>query len=519
VEDREMLHRYDRSKLEGQAAISYDVMDWLMTDQTEGVEFTWHGYPVNQLFGVQNRMPNFMATIHHVGNERDARHYNTRLSKFDTKFDQLLEDLNLREEKGIIPPTFVVEKVIVEMNDFRNTPAKENILYTSFAEKLDKLEDLDEATRAELLARSETEINGTVYPAYDGLISYFEKLRPKATTNHGAWKLPNGDAFYDYRLRSSTSTDMTADEIHDLGLAEVARIQTQMDEILSAEGYSEGTVAERMAILNKEERFLYTNDDEGREQILKDFQGIIDEISEKMPEYFVTLPESKVQVKRIPEFSQANSAGAYYQGPSMDGSRPGVFYANLRNLEEHPKYGMRTLAYHEAMPGHHLQTALQIEMTGVPQFRKMMGFTAFSEGWALYSERVAWEAGFQDDPYDNLGRLQAELFRGVRLVVDTGIHRKRWSREKAIDYMYGNTGMAKHEVVSEIERYFVIPGQATAYKVGMLKILELRERAITALGEEFDIREFHDVVLRNGDIPLTVLEQQVDQYIAGNQAG
>ena len=519
VEDREMLHRYDRSKLEGQTAISYDVMDWLLTNQAEGVEFTWHGYPVNQLFGVQNRLPNFMATIHHVGNERDARHYITRLSKFDTKFDQLLEDLNLREEKGIIPPTFVVEKVIVEMTDFRATPARENILYTSFAKKLDKIEDLDELTRDELLAGSEAEIDGTVYPAYDGLISYFEKLRAKATTNHGAWKLPNGDAFYDYQLRSNTSSNMTADEIHDLGLAEVARIQGQMDEILTAEGYGEGTVAERMAQLNKEERFLYPNDDAGREQILKDFQAIIDEISEKMPEYFATLPKSKVQVKRIPEFSQANSAGAYYQGPSMDGSRPGVFYANLRNLEEHPKYGMRTLAYHEAVPGHHLQNALQIEMTGVPQFRKMMGFTAFSEGWALYSERLAWEAGFEDDPYDNLGRLQAELFRGVRLVVDTGIHRKRWSREKAIDYMYGNTGMAKHEVVSEIERYFVIPGQATAYKVGMLKILELRERAKTALGDGFDIREFHDVVLRNGDIPLTILEQQVDRYIAGKQAG
>ncbi len=519
IEDREMLRRYDRSQLEGQAAISYDIMDWFMSNEVEGIEFAWHGYPVNQLFGVQNLMPHFMATIHHVGNERDARHYVTRLSKFDTKFDQLLEDLNLREVKGIIPPTFVVEKVIEEMQGFRGTPAKENILYTSFAEKLDKIEDVDAATRDDLLAGAEAEIDGTVYPSYDKLIAYFEELRPQATTNHGAWNLPNGDAWYDFRLRSNTTTDMTADEIHDLGLSEVARIQAQMDEILVAEGYADGTVAERMAQLNTEERFLYPNDDAGREQILKDFQAIIDEITEQMPEYFNTLPKSKVQVKRIPKFSEANSAGAYYQGPSMDGSRPGVFYANLRNLEEHPKYTMRTLAYHEAVPGHHLQTALQTEMTGVPQFRKMMGFTAFSEGWALYSERIAWEAGLQDDPYDNLGRLQAELFRAVRLVVDTGIHRNRWSREEAIDYMYDNTGVAKHDVVAEIERYFVIPGQATSYKVGMLKILELRERAKTALADEFDIGEFHDVVLRNGDIPLTILEQQVDEYIAGKQAG
>ncbi len=513
IDNHEMLKSYDRDKMEGQVALSYDILDWFMKNQVDGIEYTWHSYPVNQLFGVQNQMPNFMATIHHVGSVGDAENYVTRLSKFDTKFDQLLEDLRLREEKGIIPPRFTVEKVLDEMNGFRGTEPTENILYTSLVDRLAEVEGVSDAKREELAQAALDEVENTVYPAYDGLIDYFEHLQTLATTNHGVWKLPDGDAYYDWQLRQNTTTDLTADEIHELGLTEVERIQSEIDAILDAEGYTEGTVAERMAQLNEEKRFLYPNTDEGRQQIIEDFQVIIDEITGGMPEYFGHLPKSVVEVKRVPEFSEKTSAGAYYQGPSADGVRPGVFYANLRDLKEHPKYGMRTLAYHEAVPGHHLQTALQTELTGVPQFRKFLGFTAFSEGWALYSERVAWEAGYQDDPYHNLGRLQAELFRAVRLVVDTGIHRQRWSRERAIDYMLANTGMAEHDVVAEIERYFVIPGQATAYKVGMLKILDLREKAREALGDEFDLREFHDVVLMNGDVPLTILEEQVDVWI------
>ena len=305
--------------------------------------------------------------------------------------------------------------------------------------------------------------------------------------------------YYDYQLRNHTSTNMNADEVFALGLAEVERIQQEMDEILRAEGLAEGTVAERMTALNDDPNFLYPDTDDGRERILVDYQTIIDEIDEQMSEWFVTLPKASVRVERVPEFREEGSAGAYYMGPAMDGSRPGTFYANLRDMKGHPKFGMRTLAYHEAVPGHHFQTALQMELKGVPMFRRILGFTAFSEGWALYAERLAWEAGFHTDPYDNLGRLQAELFRAVRLVVDTGIHRKRWTREQAIDYMLANTGMAESDVVAEIERYMVWPGQATAYKVGMMKILALRERAKAALGDAFDIREFHEAVLRNGD--------------------
>jgi len=269
-----------------------------------------------------------------------------------------------------------------------------------------------------------------------------------------------------------------------------------------------------MNALAEDERFYYPDTDEGREQILKDYQTIIDEINAGLDDSFNVRPASSVEVLRIPEFKEKTSPGAYYQQPSMDGSRPGRFFANLYDIKATPKYGMRTLAYHEAIPGHHFQIAIAQELEGVPIFRKFGLFTSYVEGWALYSEKVAWEQGFQDEPLDNLGRLQAELFRGVRLVVDTGIHAKRWTRQEAIDYMIQNTAMAESDVVSEIERYIVMPGQACAYKVGMIKILELREKAQTALGDKFDIKQFHDVVLKNGAVPLDILEQIIDGYIA-----
>lgn len=507
------LESYDRSALQGQTALSYDILHWFLKNQIEGIPFTWHSYPVNQMYGVQNELPRFMASIHYIGSVDDAEDYVTRLTKFGAKFDQLLEDLRLREGKNIIPPRFTVEEVLTEMKGFRGADPKANILYTSFAERLDKLDGVDAGTRERLEQAAAAQITGTVYPAYDRLIAYFEQLLSKALTNDGVWKLPNGDAYYDYMLRQNTTTTMNADQIHELGLKEVARIEGEMDAILRAEGYTEGTVAERMIKLGEEERFLYPNTDEGRKEMLDAYRSILDEVLAGLPQYFGRLPKAKLDVQRVPPFAEQGSAGAYYEGPSMDGARPGVFYANLRDLNEQPKFGMRTLSYHEGVPGHHLQVALQTELTGVPTFRSILGFTAFAEGWALYAERFAWEAGYEKDPYDNLGRLSDEMLRAVRLVVDTGIHHKRWTREQAIEYMYAKTGQAHASVVTEIERYFVMPGQATAYKVGMLKILELREHAKQVLGDRFDIRQFHDVVIGNGAMPLEVLEQQVNQWL------
>jgi uncharacterized protein (DUF885 family) len=405
------------------------------------------------------------------------------------------------------------------MRDFIEQPAEENVLYVSFEGKLDEAEEITEEQKQEFLAAAKAEIENVVYPAYQGYINYYAELGAKATNDDGVWKLPDGEAYYNYALRGHTTTEMTAQEIHAIGLAEVDRIQAEMLEIFGSEGYDTSLgVKALFDQLATEDRFYYPDTDEGREQILEDYAAIIDEIEEGMAQAFNIRPRADVVVKRVPEFSEKTAPGAYYNGPSRDGSRPGTFYANLYDIKATPKYGMRTLAYHEGVPGHHFQIAVQTELEGIPEFRKESGFTAYSEGWALYTERLAWEMGFQNDPYDNLGRLQAELFRAVRLVVDTGIHAKQWTREEAIEYMLANTGITETDVVSEIERYIVMPGQATAYKVGMMELLRLRQEAQDALGDMFDIRDFHDVVLKNGALPLTALREEVMKYIERKKA-
>lgn len=513
----ETLRSYDRDSLDRQGRVTYDVAEMLMEVGIEGERWRWHSYPMNQLFGIQNGLPTFMATQHRIPDRIGAEHYLSRLSQFDRRLTQALESVRMREERGIIPPTFVVEKVLTEMRGFVDTPARENILFTALDDKLAELVESAEITaeeRDELGAQAETVINESVYPVYQRMIAYYEELLPRTTGNNGVWALPDGDELYRYNIRVMTTTDMTAEEIHAIGLSEVARIAEEMDAILRDAGYTEGTIGERIWALKEDPSQLYEDSDEGRAQILADYQVIIDEISAGLGEYFDRMPEAPVRVERVPEFREATAPGAYYNPPALDGSRPGVFYANLRDVSEIPRFGMRTLAYHEAVPGHHFQIALTLENQELPFIRRMIPATAHVEGWALYTEQLAWEAGFQDDPLDNLGRLQAEMFRACRLVVDTGMHAMRWTREDAIDYMIQYTGMGPREIESEVERYLVMPGQALAYKVGMLRILELRERAREQLGDDFDIREFHNVVLMNGPLPLDVLERVVDDWLA-----
>ena len=513
----ETLLSYADEDLSPADKMSKDVMLSLLNILVDGQRFRYHNYPVNQLFGVQNGFPSFMESTHQVHDVGDAEDYISRLSKVGTKFDQVLEGLVHRENLGILPPQFVVTKVLAEMNSFVNTPAEENILFVALTKKMTEA-DLDQEDQNELATQAKQEIEQTVYPAYQKLIDYFVKLDSKVSENHGVWNLPDGDAFYALALKFFTTTDYSPNYIHDFGLQEVDRIQAEILEILAAEGWDiSGGFTSSIENLAINPRFYYSDSDEGREQILDDYKTMLVEVEKQMSSHFYDLPEAKVDVQRIPEFKEKTAPGAYYQRPAMDGSRPGVFYANLYDIKATPKYGMKTLAYHEGTPGHHYQLSIQQELEDMPFFRKMVPFTAYSEGWALYAERVAYEMGMLPDPYDNIGRLQAELFRAVRLVVDTGIHAKRWTREQAIDYMAANTGMAESDVVSEIERYFVMPGQATAYKVGMTKILELREKAQKALGSAYDVRDFHRVVLNNGSVPLNILEQLVDNYIAEKQ--
>jgi uncharacterized protein (DUF885 family) len=517
--DYATLHRYDASRYTGQDRLSYEIFDEFVGMNVRGEPWRFHDYPVNQLFGVQSELPNLMTQMQQVNDATDAEDYVARLGEFPRRFDELIESIRFRETRGVLPPKFVVEKVLDQIHRFIATGAAGNALVVTFEEKLDRIppEKMDAAKRSEFVTRATRAVEASVLPAYAKLAAYFETLRPKATRNDGVWALPEGDRYYQYQVERNTTTTMTADEIHALGLAEVARITAEMDGILDAAGYRDGTVGERMRRLAQSPNERYPDSDEGRARILADYQAIIDDMSGGLDRYFVTKPKAKVVAKRVPLIAEKTAPAAYYMGAPLDGSRPATFYVNLHDVGMTPRFGMRTTAYHEAVPGHHLQISIAQELQGVPVFRTLVPFTAYSEGWALYAERLAWEVGYEKDPLDNLGRLQSELFRSVRLVVDTGLHRKRWTREQAIEYMTKTTGMAESEVVIEVERYLVQPGQALAYKVGMMKILELRDRARGALGNKFDVRAFHDVVLRNGAMPLGILERIVDNYIAERQ--
>ena len=518
-DDLATLRSYDREALDEDQRVSYDMLEYFLASQVEGDAFRHHDYPANQLFGFQNGLPTFMATQHQVNAIGEAEDYIARLQQFDEVFAQQLEGMRLREQEGIVPPRFVIEKVLAEARGFVGAAPRENILHTSLVGKLDKLDEpLVPDVRERVLADAESAISASVYPAFESLIAYYDELLPRARPNNGVWDLPQGDDFYALQVRQHTTTEMTPEQVHALGLSEVARIEQEMDAILRAEGLVEGSIGERVQQIAQRPDQLYPDTDAGREQIIADFQAIIDEIDGGIDPYFGVRPAQGVTVERVPAFREKTAPGAYYNPPAFDGSRPGVFYINLRNTAEVARFGMRTLAYHEAIPGHHLQTALQQELSGVPTFRKILPFTAFSEGWALYTERLAWEVGFQDDPLDNLGRLQAEMFRAVRLVVDSGLHHARWTREQAIAYMLDKTGMPETDVVAEIERYLVMPGQALAYKVGMNRILELREQAKAELGERFDLKAFHDLVLTGGDMPLKMLGERVEGWIARNAA-
>jgi len=516
----EGLQQYDDENLDPDQRLSKEIALYLVGMLEDAEPYRYHNYPANQMSGIQDSFPSFMDSAHQVKTVEDAENYLSRMSELPRKHQQYLLGLKIRESKDIIPPRFVIDRILEQMRDFVATPPQENILYTSLAEKLDEAEEIDAATADEILGRAETSISENVYPAYDLFINYFSELESQAGTDDGFWHLPDGDAAYRLALRFFTTTDYTADEIHEIGLAEVERIQGEMLEIFAEEGIdtSQG-YTEAMDAYSSQPEFYYEDSDAGRQQILDDYQAILDDINAGLDDAFNIRPKAGIEVVRIPEFKEKTSPGAYYEQPALDGSRPGRFYANLYDIKATPKFGMRTLAAHEGIPGHHFQIAIAMELEGVPLIRRFGFFTAYVEGWALYAERAAWEQGLMPTNADNIGRLTAELFRAVRLVVDTGIHHKRWTREEAIDYMLKNTGMAESDVVAEIERYIVLPGQATAYKVGMMKILELREHAKSELGDKFDLRDFHDVVLKNGAVPLDILERLVDDYIEATKDG
>jgi uncharacterized protein (DUF885 family) len=515
-EDLATLDSYDRADLDREGKLSYDTLRYFLETQVEGEPFMNHGFPVNQMMGIQSALPEFMVQVHQVTNQAEAEAYIARLDKFPLKFEQLLESLKLSESKGVLPPRFTVEKVLKQMNEFVATPSRAHPLYINMRDKLAKVPAgaISEAARGKLLANTDAALTGKVYPAYRSLIAYFTTLQTKATRNDGAWSLPNGDDYYAWAVRKHTTTSLTPQQVHDLGLAEVARVGAEMDTILKQQGLAEGSIGARVQQLAARPDQQYPDTDEGRKAMLAQYQAILDEVNKGLDSVFDMRPKLGVQVQAVPAASQATAPGAYYQPGSFDGTRPGVFYANMRAPGETPKFAMRTLAYHEGIPGHHFQIAIAQELDGVPFFRKVIPFTAYQEGWALYAERLASEQGFEKTPLDNLGRLRDEMLRATRLVVDSGIHYKRWTRERAIAYMMENTGMSEGDVTAEVERYFVDPGQALGYKIGMLTILTLRENARHALGDKFDLKQFHNEVLKHGALPLTVLDRVVNDWVA-----
>lgn len=483
---------------------------------------TWAGhlpYIINQLSGPLIDVPKVMQVQQPVSNFEEAQDYIARLQHFDFLVAGVVEKYKTDKLNGVQLPKKLYPKTLAYFENFLASPVAEHALVTSFAKKLEQT-PLSQDEQTALIKQAQEALTNVVYPAYQTVKDTLLATQANAPQGDGIWAQPNGDAMYLHEVRYLGDSSITPDDIHQLGLDEVARISTEMDTILRAQGYDEGSVGERMVLLAEQSEFLYQDSDEGRAQLLNDLNGQIAEIMAKTDMYYGALPTQKVEVKRIPKVTEAGEAGGYYSQPSLDGERPGIFWINLRDMSAVPSFSLKTLTYHEAVPGHHFQIALNMAQQDIGLLRQNAPFNAYVEGWALYSELVAKEMGmYENDPLGDLGRLQAELYRAVRLVVDTGLHRKKWTREQAIEYFHETTGTGMTDVIAEVERYMALPGQALGYKLGMLQFVELRQMAERELGSEFDLKRFHDLLLLPGARPMSVVRSDVKRWIASNGAG
>ena len=515
VKKLKIIEGFDINTLEQDQRITQKIALFDTQNDIERYErFKYHSYPFNQISGNHLNLVEFMTDTHPLKSRTDAENYIERVQMFDEVLEANLLWLEEQKRQNIYAPKFVFDHVIKQLNELINYDDSENPLMVIFKDKVNKLNLKTEETD-KLIKELSKVISEDVKPGFQLILSFMESNYEMANKYHGVWSLPDGDDYYALRLRSYTTTDYSAEEIHQLGLQEVDRIGKRMKEIFLELGYKvDKPVGEMMNDLNEDPNFLYEDTEDRKKIVIDDYNQMVKEAEEDVRPYFYKFPSSPVEVRPVPEYSEKTAAGGYYQSPSLDGSRPGVFYANLYDIKQTPKYGMRTLTFHEAVPGHHFQLALNIENEELTLYRRLgYSTSAHTEGWALYAEQLGVEIGMTKNLYDELGVLQSEMFRANRLVVDTGIHHKKWTREKAMDYMKKTTGMSDTEVRVEIERYIVWPAQATSYKMGMIKILELRERAKSALGEKFDLRDFHSIVLDHGIVPLFVLEDLIDQWI------
>ncbi len=481
----------------------------------------WMGlsaFIVNQINGPLIDVPNAMITNQQINNLDDANDYIQRLDHFDLFVENVLAKMSTDSDKEWVPPLVIVNKTIDAMQGFIKPEPNNHPFVVSFASKIDAVSEINPQKKIQLVNQVKKLVTNKVYPAYNNVVSQLNDLTLSARSESGIWAQPDGEEFYKDAVKMLGDTDLTPAQIHQLGLDEVERITTEMDTILQEQGLSHGTVGQRMAEINDDPKFLYEDSDEGRKSLLNDINGYIDEISSRMDEQFETRPKYAVEVRKFPKSREESAPGGMYTNPPLDGSAPGIYWINLRDIKANPKFDLKTLTYHEAIPGHHWQVALNLEQDSLPMLRRIAPYNAYVEGWALYSEKVAAEMGmYKNDPYSDLGRLKAELFRAVRLVVDTGLHYKRWSREQAITYMAETTGTVESDVVAEIERYMVWPGQALGYKLGMINILKLRAEAKQQLGDKFDIKGFHDLVLLGGAVPMQVLNEKVANWIVSKK--
>jgi len=514
-ESRDSLDNYGPGGLAGQELLSWKILAWYLDDVIRQSEFEHGTYRVNQISGVMVNMPQFLTDSHHIVNEASLENYISRLREFARVIGEVKMRVMDDRDHGTLPPDFIIEKALVAMRAFAAEGAEENPLVTTLPAKLEALSDISAARKAELFQQVVTAVDERVLPQYIEMIALFEQLLPLSDATAGIWRLPRGEAIYIAALRSNTSTSLTADEVHQLGLSEVGRIEADMESILTKEGLDSGSIVSRVRHLMAMPAHNFANTAQGRLEQIAYLNEINDKLMAGVADYFITVPPQPLEIVRVPEYAQDSSAGGYYRPPALDGSVPGRFYINQKNTTDNPRWTLPSLMYHEGSPGHHFQLSAAQLIENVPFIRKSLPFNAFVEGWALYAERiVATDMDvYRDDALGDLGRLQAEMFRAVRLVVDTGMHAKRWTRAQAISYMLAKTGMQEAAVIREIERYVVWPGQATGYKVGQLTLLRMRAMAEQQLGDRFDIRAFHEMILLNGAMPLVILEESVKSWI------
>lgn len=502
--------------LDEESLLSYKLYLQKTENEIEDYDFRFYNYPVNQMYGVHTELVSFLINMHQVENVADAQAYISRLNGIRKVLEDVRDGIKLREINHIMPPSFVFDHTIeASRNIITGRPfeksAEPSVLLSDFQKKVEALE-ISSENRKLLLRQAEEALVNSVGPAYTELIATLEDQRQRATNEHGVWKFPKGKEYYNLALKRSTTTSLSAEEIHQFGLNEVARIHKEMEKIKNKVGFN-GSLQDFFEFMRTDEQFYFPNDSTGKKAYLMGATEIIENMEGRLDELFPTQPKAEIVVKAVEPFREKSAGKAFYEPPALDGSRPGIYYANLYDMQAMPKYQMEALAYHEGIPGHHMQISLAQELEDLPLFRKISYFPAYVEGWGLYSELVPKEIGLYQDPYSDFGRLAAELWRSIRLVVDTGIHSRKWTREEGIEYYVQNSPNSESDAIKMVERHIVMPGQATAYKIGMNRILVLRQRAKEFLGKGFDLREFHQVILNKGPMPLNLLEEKVEEWL------